>query len=93
MKYIKTYKIFEANYSIEEYIDSISNELSKYNISPIGIRELIENYNNDIQDAISNNVDPYTFIKKIATDMQLSDGGGFMDQHTPTQKQTTIKYY
>lgn len=92
MKYIKPYKIFESRYTLEEYLYAISREFSKYNISAIGVRELMNNYEKVIEDAILNDVDPYTFVKNIASDMQLSDDGGFMGHNTPTPQQTTVKY-
>lgn len=92
MKYIKTYKVFESRYTFEEYIYSISQEFSKYNISAIGVRELIENYKKAIEEAILDDVDPHTFVKTIANDMELSDGGGFMSYTNQPQKQTTVKY-
>ena len=53
---------------------------------------LLDNYKVAIEDAISSDVDPYTFVKNIANDMQLSDNGGFMSHDTPAPQPTTIKY-
>jgi len=92
MKYIKSYKIFESRYTIEEYLYAVSQEFSKYNISAIKVKELLENYRLAIEEAIESDVDPYTFVKKIADDMGISDNGGFNDHNTPPQQQTTIKY-
>jgi hypothetical protein len=92
MKYIKPYKIFESRYTLEEYLYAVSQEFSKYNISAVGVRELLDNYKVAIEDAISSDVDPYTFVKNIANDMQLSDNGGFMSHDTPPPQPTTIKY-
>ena len=92
MKYIKPYKIFESRYTLEEYLYTISQEFSKYNISAIKVKELLENYRVAIEEAIESDVDPYTFVKAIADDMGISDNGGFMGQFPPGKQQTTIKY-
>jgi hypothetical protein len=92
MKYIKSYKIFESNYSFEEYISALCDELSNYNVSPVVIKSMLDKYENDINDAISNEITPNTFMKKVVDEMSLSDDGGFPSQYGPPSKQTTVKY-
>jgi len=92
MKYIKPYKIFESRYTLEEYLYAISQEFSKYNISALQVKELLENYRVAIEEAIESDVDPYTFVKTIADDMGISDNGGFVSHYAPPKQQTTVKY-
>lgn len=92
MKYIKPYKIFESRYTLEEYLYAISQEFSKYNISALKVKELLENYRVAIEEAIESDVDPYTFVKTIADDMGISDNGGFVSHYAPPKQQTTVKY-
>ncbi len=91
MKYIKSYKIFESTYSIDEYILSISSELGKYNITPVAIRTLLDNYSDIIQNSMENEVTPHNFVKNIIKDMDLSSGG-FISQMSPPSQPTEIKY-
>ena len=91
MKYIKSYKIFESTYSIDEYILSISNELGKHNITPVAIRTLLDNYSDVIQTSMENEVTPYNFVQNIVKDMDLGSGG-FISQMAPPNQPTEIKY-
>ncbi len=91
MKYIKSFKIFESNYSIEEYIDVIYSELSKYNISPAEMNKIINNEIGEINNSIENGISPQEWSKSLISEMELDkkDYLGFLSNKP---KQTLNKY-
>lgn len=91
MKYLKSFKIFESNYSIEEYIDKITDELGNFNISPVHIKKIIDNNLDDIQISLSNGKSPTEYSKKLISDLQL-DNGGYPSQMVNHPLSSQIKY-
>lgn len=89
MKYLKSYKLFESNYSIEEYIGLLSDELGNFNLSPVQIRELISRL--DIEDYINDGISPKEIIKNLDNDMDLSKTG-YPDHRVNKPQQSQIKY-
>lgn len=89
MKYLKSYKLFESNYSIEEYIGLLSDELGNFNLSPVQIRELISRL--DIEDYINDGISPKEVIKNLDNDMDLSKTG-YPDHRVNKPQQSQIKY-
>jgi hypothetical protein len=94
MKYIKSYKIFESTYTIEEYTGQLVGELGKYNMSSIEIRDLIQKLESDINDAIENGIHPLQFTREIIKDLELDDRGknGWNSFLMNNTKPSTIKY-
>lgn len=91
MKYLQKFKLFESNYSLEEYIDTLSDELGKWNISPVHIKKIIDNNIDDIQISIENGSSPIEFSKKLINDLQL-DRGGYTSQIVNHPLSSQIKY-
>jgi hypothetical protein len=94
MNYIKTFKLFESNYTFEEYIEQLVGELGKYNISAVEIRDLIQRLESDINQAIDNGIHPLQYSKTIIDDLDLSDRGkdGWNRIYFRNQSKSTIKY-
>ena len=91
MKYIKSYKIFESVYSIEEYFDYIIKGLGNYNITPVVLNKLISSYEDDIMTCYDSGQNPKIILDQILKDSELSSGG-FMDIKQPKSNSSTIKY-
>lgn len=89
MKYLKSYKLFESNYSIEEYIGLLSDELGNFNLSPVQIRELISRL--DIESYINGGISPKEVIKNLDNDMDLSKSG-YPDHRVNKPQQSQVKY-
>lgn len=89
MKYLKSYKLFESNYSTEEYIGLLSDELGNFNLSPVQIRELINRL--DIESYINNDISPKEVINELDNDMDLSKSG-YPDHRVNKPQQSQIKY-
>jgi hypothetical protein len=81
MRYLKSYKLFESSWTIEEYIDSITNELEKWNILPLHIKRIVDNNIDDIQLSIELGKSPIEYSNNLIKDLDLERGGylGFMN--------------
>jgi hypothetical protein len=92
MKYLKNWKVFESTWSKEEYIDEIRNALSKYNLSSVEVRELIDRI--DIDGAIESGEQPLVFIKQLVDELDLKSLGtsGFTSFRMPKNWQPELKY-
>ena len=73
MNYIKSYKLFESVYCLEEFVQELTNILSQFNLTSFYIRELISKY--DIESQIENDVTPLEFSKTIIDDLDLNQRG------------------
>jgi hypothetical protein len=92
MKYLKNWKVFESTWSKEEYIDEVRNALSKYNLSSVEVRELIDRI--DIDEAIESGEQPLVFIKQLVDELDLKSLGtsGFTSFRMPKNWQPELKY-
>lgn len=75
MKYIKKWSIFERYSSIEEYTYYVIDGLKKYNIFQSEMNDLLNRYQSEIETAYDNGQQPFEVVKKIAKDLELSNGG------------------
>jgi hypothetical protein len=91
MKYIKSYKLFESVYSIEEYFDYITKGLCDHNIRPVDLNQVMSNYELDIMDCYDSGQNPKIILDQILKDLELSDGG-FMNIKQPKSNKSIIKY-
>lgn len=93
MKYLKSYKIFESSWSIEEYVDFIQSELTKCNITALGIKNTLISYKDEIETAFNQGVPPKTVSDDIIKTMELETGTASRGIMFPGLKPpTTIKY-
>lgn len=92
MKFIKSYKLFESNWTMEEIIDEIRNGLSKYNLSSVEVREIINRI--DIEEVIKSGQHPNVLINQLIDDLNLKSIGnsGFNSWRTSKSWQSEIKY-
>lgn len=92
MRYIKNFKVFESNWTQEEYIEDLRSRLSKYNISPVEIRELIKR--TDIESAINDGIQPLKLAQDLIDDMDLKSRGdnNFTQFRIGKPLQSEIKY-
>lgn len=92
MKFIKSYKLFESTWSLEEFVDEIRNALSNYNLSSVEVRELINRI--DIKSAVESGQHPNVFINQLVDELNLKSRGtsGYNSWRTPKNWQSQIKY-
>ena len=92
MKHLKSFRLFESVWSTEEFIDEIRKALSKYNLSSVEVREIINRV--DIEGAIENGEQPNVIINKLIEDLNLKSLGnsGFNGWRTSKSWQSEIKY-
>lgn len=89
MKYLKSYKLFESNYSIEEYIGLLSDELGNFNLSPVQIRELISRL--PVEDYIEDGLSPKDIVNDLNKAVDLSKGV-YPDHWINKPQQSQVKY-
>ena len=92
MNYIKTFKLFESNWSIEEFIQELSYHLGQYNLTAVYIREVISKYNIDYE--IESGKSPLELSKEIISDLGLDERGkeGYMKVNVYKPGPDVIKY-
>ena len=91
MRYIKNYRMFESVYTIDEFVGSVSSELGNYNISPVNIRTIIDQYSNKMISAVENGETPQSFVSDIVKELELGKSGyPSIQMNIPTQR--VIKY-
>jgi|LauGreDrversion4_2_1035121.scaffolds.fasta_scaffold90404_5 hypothetical protein len=92
MNYIKTFKLFESNWSIEEFIQELAYHLGQYNLTAVYIREVISKYNIDYE--IESGKSPLELSKKIISDLGLDERGkeGYMKVNVYKPGPDVIKY-
>ena len=92
MNYIKSYKLFESVYCLEEFVQELTTILSQFNLTAVYIRELISKY--DIDSQIENDVTPLEFSKTIIDDLDLNQRGksGYMAVNVYKPGPDVVKY-
>ena len=74
MKHIKSYKLFESSYTLDDFTNAVCDELKYYTITPVGIRTILDQYSGVIEDAVNNGEDPHSFVNSLSKDMGLTKG-------------------
>jgi hypothetical protein len=93
MKFIKTYKMFETFWSMGEYVNSITRELSNWDIEPSYLRKIIDQFEEEIKLSWGDGKSPKAVAEDIAKFMELPKDGNFPGIKLQGQKPvTTIKY-
>jgi hypothetical protein len=92
MKHIKSFKLFESNWTKEEFISDLVRYLGQYNLTMIWVRDLISQL--DIESEIENGKTPLQLSKEIISDFDLEerDKGGWMSANIAMPVPGTIKY-
>jgi hypothetical protein len=73
------YPTNESYNDIQEYTNQITSLLKQYNIRPVVLNHLIDQYESEISEYYEEGKDPKFFVDEIVKDMEL-DSGGFMSQ-------------
>jgi hypothetical protein len=92
MKFIKSYKLFESNYSIEEYISEIVSFISKYDISPTDLNKIIQSKIDEIEMYLNTGKHPIEFAKNLVKELDLEKTGGYLGYSSPKVGQYPLKY-
>lgn len=71
------YPTNESYNDVQEYKNQIMSLLQEYNIRPVVLNHLIDEYQDDITQYYEEGKDPKFFVDEIVKDMEL-DSGGFM---------------
>lgn len=92
MKYIKTYKLFESNYTPEEFVDELRRQLGKLNMSAVEIRELINRL--DIESEMESGKNPVEYSQELIKELGLDSRGieGYMSHRVNRPLYSEIKY-
>ena len=91
MKYIKSYKLFESSYSIEEFASEVTHRLGDYNISPININRIIDQKMSDMEECLETGVSPQQFVEELVNELELGTGG-YPSIKTRNVQQRNITY-
>lgn len=86
------YPTNESYNDIQEYTNQILTSLKKYNIRPVVLNKLIEQYETEISQYYEEGKDPKFFVDEIVKELEL-DSGGFLAQRMGSKSwQDTTKY-
>lgn len=85
-------KNISESYTEQEYFNEVSDELKKYNITPLELNRILDFYENDILSDLDSGQHPKTFVDRIVKEMDLDGSGGFMSQRAGMPANQTIKY-
>ena len=77
MRYLKKYNIFESSYNKEEFHGYIVRELSKYNIRPVVLNKILDQYDDQITKSVESGEDPKSMTDEIIKNMNLNNDEGF----------------
>jgi len=73
------YPTNESYNDIQDYISNIVDKFKVYNIRPVVLNHIIDQYQDQISQYYEEGKDPKSFVDEIVKDMEL-DSGGFMAQ-------------
>lgn len=92
MKHLKSFKLFESNYTPEEFVSELIKQLGKLNMSSVEIRELINRL--DIDSEIEMGKDPVQYSQELIKELGLDSRGmdGYMSHRVNRPFYSEIKY-
>ena len=92
MKHLKSFKLFESNYTPEEFVSELLKQLGKLNMSSVEIRELINRL--DIDSEIEMGKDPVQYSQELIKELGLDSRGidGYMSHRVNRPFYSEIKY-
>ena len=92
MKHLKSFKLFESNYTPEEFVSELIKQLGKLNMSSVEIRELINRL--DIDSEIEIGKDPVQYSQELIKELGLDSRGidGYMSHRVNRPFYSEIKY-
>jgi hypothetical protein len=92
MKHLKSFKLFESNYTPEEFVDELRKQLGKLNMSAVEIRELLNRL--DIESQIELGKNPTQYAGELIKELGLDSRGidGYMSHRVNRPFYSEIKY-
>ena len=92
MKHLKSFKLFESNYTTEEFVDELRRQLGKLNMSAVEVRELINRL--DIESEIEMGKNPVQYSQELIKELGLDSRGieGYMSHRVNRPLYSEIKY-
>ncbi len=92
MKHLKSFILFESNYTPEEFVDELRRQLGKLNMSAVEVRELINRL--DIESEIEMRKNPVQYSQELIKELGLDSRGieGYMSHRVNRPLYSEIKY-
>lgn len=92
MKHLKSFKLFESNYTPDEFVDELRRQLGKLNMSAVEVRELINRL--DIESEIEMGKNPVQYSQELIKELGLDSRGieGYMSHRVNRPLYSEIKY-
>lgn len=86
------YPVSESYSDIDEYVNDIKSMLSKYNIRPLVLNQIIDGYQSKIEEYFNVGKYPGLFVDEIVKDFEL-DSGGYNSVRVGSKSwQDSVKY-
>ena len=86
------YPVDESYSDVQEYTNQIMSLLQEYNIRPVVLNHILDQYQDEISQYYEEGKDPKFFVDEIVKDMEL-DSGGFMSQKVGTSGYSRVIKY
>lgn len=92
MKHLKSFILFESNYTPEEFVDELRRQLGKLNMSAVEVRELINRL--DIESEIKMGKNPVQYSQELIKELGLDSRGieGYMSHRVNRPLYSELKY-
>lgn len=90
MKRIKSWRVFESSWSVEEFGDEVRKALGERGLRPVEIRELVKRL--DLQAVIETGVGPGPYILGLVKELGLERGGGQLGYNMPKRGQSGLDF-
>lgn len=90
MKRIKSWRVFESSWSVEELGDEVRKALGDRGLRPVEIRELVKRL--DLQAVIEAGVEPHLYILDLVKQLGLERGGGHLGFNMPKRGQSGLDF-
>jgi SOS response regulatory protein OraA/RecX len=92
MKHLKSFILFESNYTPEEFVDELRRQLGKLNMSAVEVRELINRL--DIESEIEMGKNPVQYSQELIKELGLDSRGieGYMSHRVNRPLYSELKY-
>lgn len=92
MKHLKSFILFESNYTPEEFVDELRRQLGKLNMSAVEVRELISRL--DIESEIEIGKNPVQYSQELIEELGLDLRGieGYMSHRVNRPLYSELKY-
>jgi hypothetical protein len=83
MKYLKH---FESYYTFDEYVMEVTDLLKSFNLTPLQLNKVIEEYESEMEKYYNDGKYPQVFIDSIKD--QFDSSGGYLSYRNPKMMRT-----